>query len=317
MKHKVILSKRYVNQAIEELKKDFELIIAEDKNKSLLEVLRENPDTSAVISFLSDNIDKEFIDTGKNLKIISNYAVGYNNIDVNYATQKGIIVTNTPDVLTAATADLTMALILSVSRRIVESDKFVRQNHFKGWHALMFLGKELKGATIGIIGLGRIGTAVGIRAKAFGMNVIYYSKTRKPEIEKEYGFKYKTFVQLIKESDIVSLHLPYSKDVHHLFDKDVFDLMKRDAIFINVARGKIVDEEYLAKKLEKKELFGAGLDVYEFEPEVNEKLKSLDNVVLTPHTGSATFKTRYEMAKITINNIKNVLSGKKPITPVK
>lgn len=316
MKHKVILSKRYVNQAIEELENDFELIIAEDKNKSLLEVLKDNPDTSAVISFLSDNIDKEFIDAGKNLKIISNYAVGYNNIDINYAKQKGIVVTNTPDVLTAATADLTMALILSVSRKIVESDKYVRQNKFKGWNALMFLGKELKGATIGIVGLGRIGTAVGIRAKAFGMNVIYYSRTRKPEIEKEYGFEYKTFVQLIKNSDIISLHLPYSEDVHHLFDKDVFDLMKKDAIFINVARGKIVDEDYLAKKLEKKELFGAGLDVYEFEPKVNEKLKSLDNVVLTPHTGSATFKTRYEMAKITINNIKNVLSGKEPITPV-
>ncbi len=316
MKNKVILSKRYVNEAIEELKRNYELIIAEDENKPLIEVLKQNPNTIAVISFLSDKIDKEFIDIGKNLKIISNYAVGYNNIDIEYAKQKGIIVTNTPDVLTNATADLTMALILSVSRRIVESDKFVRQGKFKGWHALMFLGKELNGATIGIVGLGRIGTAVGIRAKGFGMNVIYYSKTRKPDIEKKYGFVYKTFVELIKTSDIVSLHLPYSEDVHHLFDKDAFDLMKKDAIFINVARGKIVDESYLAEKLEKKELFGAGLDVYEFEPNVTEKLKTLDNVVLTPHTGSATQKTRYEMAMLTINNIKNVLNGKKPLTPV-
>ncbi len=312
MKKKVILTKNYLEEVIEQLKKEFELIIVEDTGKNLHEVLKENQDAEALISFLSDNISKEIIDICKNLKIIANYAVGYNNIDYKHAIEKGIHVTNTPDILTSATADLTMALILSVSRRIVESDEFVRRGKFKGWEAKLMLGKELNGSTIGIIGMGRIGLALALRAKAFGMNVIYYSKTRKQEIERIYDFKFVRFIELIKESDVVSVHIPYSKDVHHLFNKDVFDLMKKDAIFINVSRGALMDEACLAEELEKNKRFGAGLDVYEFEPEVTEKLKKLKNVVLTPHIGSATYKTRLAMAMMTYNDIVLALSGKKP-----
>ncbi len=312
MKKKIILTKNYLEEVIERLKKEFELIIVEDTGKNLHEVLKENQDAEALISFLSDNISKEIIDICKNLKIIANYAVGYNNINYKHAIEKGIYVTNTPDILTAATADLTMALILSVSRRIVESDEFVRKGKFNGWEAKLMLGKELNGSTIGIIGMGRIGLALALRAKAFGMNVIYYSKTRKQEIERIYGFKFVRFIELIKESDLVSIHIPYSKDVHHLFNKDVFDLMKKDAIFINVSRGALMDETCLAEELEKNKRFGAGLDVYEFEPKVTEKLKKLKNVVLTPHIGSATYKTRLAMAMMTYNDVVLALSGKKP-----
>lgn len=312
MKKKVILTKNYSEEAIERLKEKFELIIVQDTGKDFVEVIKENQDAEALISFLSDNINKDSIDICINLKIVANYAVGYNNIDYKHAIKKGIYVTNTPDILTAATADLTMALILSVSRRIVESDEFVRRGKFNGWEAKLMLGKELNGSTIGIIGMGRIGIATALRAKAFGMNVIYYSRTRKKEIEREYNLKFVRFIELIKESDVVSVHIPYSQDVHHLFNKDVFNLMKNDAIFINVSRGGLMDERCLAESLEKNELFGAGLDVYEFEPKITEKLKKLKNVVLAPHIGSATYKTRLAMAMMTVNDVILALSGKKP-----
>ena len=312
MKRKVILTQKYQNEAIEQLQEAFELIIVQGSGKGLKEILKENPDTEALISFLSDPIDKEVIDLAPNLKIIANYAVGYNNIDVHYVVKRGIPVTNTPDVLTRATADLAMALVLAVSRRIVESDSFLRQGKFTGWGANLLLGKELNGSFMGIIGMGRIGQATALRANGFGMKIIYYDTSRKPELEKKHGYVYMPFRDLVKEADIVSLHIPSYPGVHHLFNKEVFDLMKKEAIFINVSRGDLVDEAYLAEKLEKKGLFGAGLDVYEFEPKVNERLLKLKNVVLVPHIGSATNKTRMGMAQLTIDNVKQVFAGIEP-----
>lgn len=312
MRRKVILTHKYQDEAIRQLNEAFELIIVEDSGKTLAEILKENPDTEALISFLSDKIDEKMIDLAPNLKIIANYAVGYNNIDVQYALKKGIPVTNTPDVLTNATADLTMALILAVCRRLVEGDELLRQGKFKGWAANFLLGKELNGSTLGIIGMGRIGQATALRAKAFGLKIVYYNRTRKPDLEKEYGCQFKPFLDLVKEADIVSLHIPASPEVHHLFNKNVFDRMKKDAVFINVSRGDLVDEVYLAEKLEKNELFGAGLDVYEHEPQVTEKLLKLKNIVLAPHIGSATYKARMGMAQLTIDNVKQVLAGIPP-----
>jgi glyoxylate reductase len=312
MKQTVILTQKYQAKAIEQLQEAFDLIIVQGSGKSLKETLKENPDTEALISFLSDPIGQEIIDLAPKLKIIANYAVGYNNIDVPHAIKRGILVTNTPDVLTQATADLTMALILAVSRRIVEGDHFVRQGEFTGWGANLMLGKELNGSTIGIIGMGRIGQAVALRARGFGMKIIYYDTSRKPELEKKHGYLYMPFLDLVKEADIVSLHIPSYPEVHHLFNKEVFDLMKRDAVFINAARGDLVDEAYLAEKLGKNELFGAGLDVYEDEPKVNERLLKLKNVVLMPHIGSATYTARMGMAQITIDNVKQALAGQKP-----
>jgi glyoxylate reductase len=312
MKQKVILTQKYQDEAIEQLQEAFDLIIVQGSGKSLKEILKENPDTEALISFLSDPIDKEIIDLAPRLKIIANYAVGYNNIDVPYAIKRGILVTNTPDVLTQATADLTMALILAVSRRIVEGDHFVRQGKFAGWGANLMLGKELNGSTIGIIGMGRIGQATALRARGFGMKIFYYDRSRKPELERKCGYVYMPFLDLVKEADIVSLHIPSYPEVHHLFNKEVFDCMKRDAVFINAARGDLVDEACLAEKLEKKELFGAGLDVYEFEPKVNERLLKLKNVVLVPHIGSATYTARMGMAQITIDNVKQAFANIEP-----
>jgi glyoxylate reductase len=317
LKAKVILTRRYQAEAIRQLEQAYTLVIVEDSGKSLEQVLRENPDTVALITFLSDRIDKDMIDLGKNLKVIANYAVGYNNIDVAYASRKGIPVTNTPDVLTDATADFTMALVLAVSRRVVEGDACTRAGKFKGWAANFMLGKELNGCSMGIVGMGRIGTATAFRAKSFGMSVVYYSRTRKPDLENQYGFKYSQFTHLVKTADVVSLHIPSSSDSYHLFNKAVLDLMKRDAIFINVSRGDLVDEAYLAEKLARKELFGAGLDVYEFEPQVTEQLKTLDNVVLAPHLGSATYKTRMAMAQLTVDNVKQALAGQRPQNLVK
>jgi len=312
MKPKVILTQKYQDEAIQQLYREFQLVIVEDSGKSLAEVLKENPDTQALISFLSDRIDKKIIALGKNLRIIANYAVGYNNIDVGYAVQKGIAVTNTPDVLTNATADFTMALILATARRVVEGDNFVRQGKFTGWGANLMLGKELNNSILGIVGMGRIGLAAAQRAMAFGMRVFYYDTTRKKDLEKKYGFRYMPFRDLVSQADIISVHIPSSPETRRLFNLEVFDRMKKDAIFINASRGDLVDESSLAEKLEKNELFGAGLDVYEYEPQVTEKLKKLKNVVLAPHLGSATYKARMGMAQMTIDNVKQVLAGKTP-----
>jgi glyoxylate reductase len=312
MKPKVVLTQTYQVEAIDRLREEFDLVIVEGSGKSLAEVLRENPDTRALIGFLSDKIDKRIIDLGKNLKIIANYAVGYNNIDVQYAVGKGIPVTNTPDVLTNAAADMAMALILAVARRIVEGDEWVRQGKFTGWGANLLLGKELNGSILGIVGMGRIGLAAALRGQGFGLNVMYYDSARKENLENEYGFTYMPFDELVSRADVISLHVPSSPGTYHLFNKDVFDRMKRDAIFINTARGDLVDEASLAEKLAKNELFGAGLDVYEFEPRVTEKLKRLKNVVLAPHTGSATYKARLGMAQMTVDNVKQALSGRIP-----
>jgi glyoxylate reductase len=312
MHEKVILTKKYIKEAVDQLKRQFNLVMVEDSGKSLSEILTEHKDTEALISFLSDTIDRDIIDRGENLKIIANYAVGYNNIAIDYAIKKGLYVTHTPDVLTNATADLTMALILAVSRRIVESDSFLRRGEFKGWDANLLLGKELNGSVLGILGMGRIGQAAARRAVGFGLKVIYYSEPRAPEIEREYGYEFVSFAELVGKADIVSVHIPYTPAVHHLFNKDVFDRMKPDAIFINTARGPLMNEAHLTEKLEQNESFGAGLDVYEFEPQVNERLTKRKNAVLVPHIGSATYKARLGMALMTVNSVRQALSGRIP-----
>ncbi|MCP4221436.1 MAG: D-glycerate dehydrogenase [bacterium] len=312
MKVKVVLTRHYQEEGIRQLREAYDLVIVEGSGKALPQILKENPDTQVLIPFLSDPVGPDIIDLAPDLKIIANYAVGYNNIDVEYAKSKNIFVTNTPDILTDASADLTMALILSVCRRIVESDAFVRDGKFEGWGANLMLGKELEGSTIGIFGMGRIGTATALRALGFGMKVIYNSRTRKPELEEKHGFQYVSFDQLVEQADIISPHIPSSPEVLHLFNKETFDRMKPDAVFVNVARGNIMDEAALTEKLERKELFGAGLDVYEFEPKVTERLKKLKNVVLLPHIGSATYYARMGMAQMTIDNIAQALAGKRP-----
>ena len=278
--------------------------------------IKEGKDADALITLLSDKIDKEIIDFLPKCKIIANYAVGFNNIDVQYAKSKGIIVTNTPDILTDATADLTMALILTTSRRVLEGDKLIRLNKFKGWKPDLLLGMDLKGKILGIIGAGRIGCATALRAKAFGMKIIYFNRTKKPEFEKEASAQKVSLNKLLKSSDIISIHLPLTKETYHLLNFENLRLLKKTAIIINTARGEIIDERALIRLLKNKEIFSAGLDVYENEPVINKELLTMENIVLLPHIGSAGKDTRDKMARLAAKNVINVLSGKKAITPV-
>lgn len=303
---------------IEILKKNG-IEVVQNKNYMPIEkekLIRKAKECDALLCLLSNKIDKEIIDSLPNLKVIANYAVGFNNIDVEYATQKKIWVTNTPDVLTDATADLAFALLLACARRIVEADKFTREGKFKIWQSDLMLGKDLRGKTIGIIGAGRIGQAFARRTKGFEMKILYYDKKRIPEFEKETGAKFSTLNQLLKKSDFISIHTPLTKETYHLIDKAQFELMKAGAILINTARGEVINERELVNALKSGKLFAAGLDVYEFEPKITKELLKMKNVVLLPHIGSATTETRNKMAELAANNIVRVLKGKKPLTPV-
>jgi len=274
------------------------------------ELIKYVKSTDAIISTLAEKFDKDIINHLKNCKIIANFAVGYNNINVEYANSKGIVVTNTPDVLTDATAEIASALILSRSRI------FMREGRFKGWEPELLLGMQLTGKTLGIVGAGRIGRATAKRMKVFGCNIVYYSKSKKPKFEKEVGANKISLNKLMQISDIVSLHLPLTSETKILLNKEKLELLKPNAILVNTSRGEIVDEKYLIKMLKKKRIFSAGFDVYENEPYVNSELYELKNVVLLPHIGSGTFETRDRMAELAAKNVINILRGKKAITPV-
>ena len=291
-------------------------VFKEDRPIKKEELIAKGKNADAIIPLLTDKIDKEVIDELKKCKVIANYAVGFNNIDIAYAKSKGIVVTNTPDVLTHATADLAMTLILACARNVVPGDKMVRQNKFTGWMPKLLLGIELRGKTVGIIGAGRIGQETAKRAKAFGCEIVYYSKSHKPDFENETGARMVTLDKLLKSSDVISLHAPLTNKTKHLLNKKKLSLLKHNAILVNTARGEIVDEKELIKLLRKKKIFAAGFDVFENEPNVNKALYELDNVVLLPHVGSATFKARSDMAELAARNVIQVLSSKSPITPV-
>ncbi len=285
-----------------------------DEDQDIYNQLKKNlPLAHYLIPLLSVEISEEIINIGTNLKGIANYAVGYNNININSAKKRNILVTNTPDVLTDATADLVWALILAVTRRIIEADQICRKNTFSGWLPEYHLGFEVTGKTIGIIGMGRIGAAVARRAKGFDMRVAYYSRSRKPFLEERYGYEYfEDLTSLLKESDVISLNLPYTEKTHHLISKSELELMKPTSYLINTARGKIIDENDLIEALETKKIAGAGLDVFYNEPDISEPLRKLNNVVLTPHIGSATVKARNAMSKMVAENILAIEDGRVP-----
>lgn len=312
------MEKVYIAGAIPEvglnlLKEHFEVEMYEGEGIIDKETLKKGvKDASALISILSTNVDQEVIDSGKNLKIIANYGAGFNNVDVKYAREKDIDVTNTPKASTAATAELTFGLVLAVARRIVEGDELSRTKGFDGWAPLFFRGREVSGKTIGIIGLGEIGSAVAKRAKAFDMDVLYTGPHQKKEREREIGAKYVDLNTLLENADFITINAAYNPDLHHMIDTEQFKKMKSTAYLVNAGRGPIVNEEALVKALENKEIEGAALDVYEFEPEITEGLKSLDNVVITPHIGNATFEARDMMSKIVANDTIKKLNGDEP-----
>lgn len=274
--------------------------------------------SDGLLTVLNDRVDAEFLDAaGPQLKVVANVAVGYNNIDLDACAERGVVVTNTPGVLTDATADLAFALLLAVTRRIGEGEELVRSGRGWQWGMTMLLGPALQDKTMGIIGAGAIGLAFAKRARAFGMKLIYHQRSDvDPQIAEELQLTKVGLDELIATSDFISLHCPYTPQTHHLLDQAAFESMKPGTYLINTARGAIVDEAAMIAALESGQLGGAGLDVYEFEPEVPEALRSRTDVVLLPHLGSATIETRATMAVLAATNVRNVLTGQDPLTPV-
>ena len=266
----------------------------------------------ALVSMITDKVDRSVIDAGRGLKIIAQAAVGYNNIDVGAARERGIIVTNTPGVLTDATADMTWALILGITRRIGEGERLVRRGEWKGWTFDFMLGAELRGKQLGIVGYGGIGRAVAARGRAFGMKIAYTSRTPKGDGDAEAM----PLDRLLSTSDVVSLHCPLTPETTHLINQKALARMKRSAYLINTARGPVVDEKALAWALRTRLIAGAGLDVFEQEPKVEPELLTLENVLLVPHLGSGTVETRTAMADLAARNVAAVLAGQPPLTAV-
>ena len=280
------------------------------RREELLESVR---GADALLTLLTDRIDAAVFEAaGPQLKIVANMAVGYDNVDVPDATRRGVMVTNTPGVLTDATADHAWALLFAVARRIPESEKYLRAGKFKGWGPLLFLGAAVTGSTLGIVGAGRIGSAVVMKSRGFNMRVLYADKSSKPQLETEAGARRVDLEELLRESDFVSLHVPLLTETVHLIHDGSLRLMKRTAYLINTGRGPLVDEAALAEALKNGVIAGAALDVFECEPSVHPGLLNLDNVVLTPHTASATIESRSKMAGMAAENLIAGLAGQKP-----
>ncbi len=296
------------------LREKHEVIVNEKESlPSADELVAQLADADAFLC-VGSRVDSSVLDrVGDRLKVIANWGVGYNNIDADYAAGKGIMVTNTPDVLTETTADMAWALLMAVARRVVEADAYVRAGQFQGFKPFAMLGSDVWGKTIGIVGFGRIGQAVGRRALGFGMKVLYYDAVRlSPESEKELSATYVDLDTLVKVSDFVSLHVPLVDDTRHLIDAARLSTMKPAAFLVNAARGPVVDEQALLDALRDGKIAGAGLDVFEREPEVTPGLLELSNVVLAPHIGSGTWETRTNMAHIAVRNIIAALDGETP-----
>lgn len=301
---------------IEELRKHFDVEVnPDDRALSKAELKEKVKGKDAVISLLTDAIDGEVLDAaGPQLKIVANYAVGFNNFDLAAATERGVILTNTPGVLDEATATHTFTLLLATARRIPEGDKFVRDGKWKGWAPMFFIGLDVDRKTLGIAGLGRIGQNVARKAKGFDMKIIYSDVRRNEAFENEVGATFVDKETLLKESDFLTLHVPLLPDTHHYIGEKELKLMKKTAVLINASRGPVVDEVALTKALKEKEIWGAGLDVFENEPVLAPGLAELDNVVIVPHIASATMETRLKMGDIAVGNIIKVLNGQAPDT---
>lgn len=305
MKPKVFLTRELPPKSMERLFEHTDLEYnKEDRVLTKEEIIAGVKGKDALLCLLTDSIDGEIMDANPDLQIIANYAVGFNNIDVDAATSRKIPVTNTPGVLTETSADLAFTLLVSTARRIVEGDNFLRTGKWNGWGPLQYLGSDIYGATLGIIGLGRIGKAVAKRANGFDMKIVYWNRTRlSEEEEKELGLSYLPFEEVLKQSDYLSVNIAYNEHTFHIIGEKEFKLMKESSIIINTARGPVIDEKALVKALQNKEIAGAGLDVYEEEPKVEPELMEMDNCVLLPHLASATIETRTKMGMIAIDNL--------------
>jgi len=314
------MSKVFITREIPEIginllkEKGYEVEIGPEEKISREELIEKVKGVDAILSVLTEKIDGEVMESaGEQLKIVANYAVGYNNIDVEEAKKKNIMITNTPGVLTEAVAEHTIAFLFAIAERIVEADSFMRAGKYKAWGPKMLLGADIQGKTLGIIGLGRIGSAVAQRMQdGFDVKIIYYDLKRNEELEEKFGMEYRELDDLLKESDFVSIHTALTDETRHLINAEKLALMKPSAYLINTARGPIVDEMALIETLKGKKIAGAALDVFEKEPELMPGLTDLNNVVLTPHIASATEGTRNKMSEMAAKNIIAVLDGETP-----
>ncbi len=314
-KYKVYVTREMPERGLKIIKEKFDAEIWPDYAPPPKKIIIEKAaKVDALATLLSDKIDAEVFDAAPKLKIVAQMAVGFDNIDIPEATKRGIYVTNTPGVLTETTADFAFALLIAVARRVVEADKYVRTGQWKvGWHPMMLQGRDINGATIGILGLGRIGLAIAKRAKGFGMKVLYYDVIRRQDYEKEFGIEFTEMDQLFKTADFVTVNTPLTKETTHLVDEKKLRLMKKTAIIVNNARGPIVDEKALYKALKEGWIAGAGLDVFEQEPmPLTNPLLKLDNVVVAPHISSASYETRSRMAEMVAENLIAYFEGKTP-----
>lgn len=316
MRPHVLLTKRIPSIVLEELKATCDVDLHAGDEKISVDDLRARVQgKQGLICLITERVDGALLDAGRDLKVVSNIAVGYDNIDVAAARERGIIVTNTPGVLTDAVAECTWALMLGVMRRVGEGERTVRGGRWKGWALDFQLGCQLTGKQLGIIGMGEIGQAVAAKAKAFGMQVAYWARDGRPKaVPAEYQAM--TFDQVLTSSDVVSLHVPLRPDTRHLIDQKALMRMKRSAYLVNMARGPVVDESALVWALDKGIIAGAALDVYEQEPVVHPGLFAFENVLLAPHIASGTVETRTAMAALAVRNAVAVLSGRPPLTPV-
>lgn len=312
-KPKIYVTRELPKPGLDRVAEVFDMEVnPEDRVLTKEEVIENIQGKDALLCLLTDTIDAEIMDSNKNIKVISNYAVGYDNIDVEAATERGIPVCNTPGVLTDTTADLAWALLFAAARRVVEGDKFTRAGKYKGWAPMMFLGRDVTGKTLGVIGAGRIGTAVAKRSVGFRMKLLYSDVVPNEELEEEIGAKRIELDELLKEADFVSVHVPLMESTIHLIGERELKLMKDTAILINNSRGPVIDEKALVEALKNGEIAYAGLDVFEEEPELAPGLADLDNVVLLPHLGSASIETRTKMALLAAENAIAIIQGERP-----
>lgn len=315
MKPKILVTRATFDEVVEKLRERFDV---EDNQRddapwSAEELRRRIADKDGVLPTGADRIDAVLLDAAPRLKAVCNIAVGYNNIDLAACSERGVVATNTPGVLDDTTADTTWALLMAAARRITEAERWLRAGNWKGWKNDQFLGVDIHHATLGVVGMGRIGQAIAQRAKGFSMRVIYHNRKRVPvEVERRTGAKYVGFERLLRESDFVSLNMPYSPSSHHLIGAKELGLMKRTAVIVNAARGGVIDDAALIAALKEKRIAAAGIDVFEGEPRFNPGFLELDNVALVPHIGSATRATRTAMAMLASKNIAAALSGRRP-----
>ena len=315
----VFITRKLSDNAIQPLMEVADVHIWNEEEKAVPReiLLEEVKKADALLTMLSDKVDKELLDAAPKLKVIANLAVGYDNIDVEYANQKGIAICNTPDVLTDTTADLAFALLLSTARRVVEAAEFIKKGEWKSWSPLLLAGSDIHHKTIGIVGMGKIGEAVAKRATGFDMNILYHNRSRNVVAEERIGASYTSFDELIETSDFIVCLTPLTDETRGLFSKESFMKMKNSAVFINVSRGPVVDEDALYQALVTGEIAAAGLDVFEKEPvDADHPLLTLPNVVALPHIGSSSTETREKMMKLCCENIELVLINQQPKTLV-